>query len=44
MALGDLHPATWRIDVYAMKPVAPYAGVITDLSNLYTSDLQITKQ
>ena len=44
MALGDLHPATWRIDVYAMKPVAPYAGVITDLSNLYTSDLQIVKQ
>lgn len=44
MATGDLKPATWRIDIYEMKPETPFAGVITDLSNLYTSDLSITKQ
>lgn len=44
MAIGDLNPATWRIDVYELKPDSPYSGVITDLSNLYTSDLTITKQ
>ena len=44
MVVGDLQPATWRIDVYELKPDTPFAGVITDLSNLYTSDLTITKQ
>lgn len=44
MAIGDLNPAIWRIDVYELKPDTPFAGVITDLSNLYTSDLTITKQ
>jgi len=44
MAIGDLNPAVWRIDVYEMKPDSPYAGAITDLSNLYTSDLTIVKQ
>ena len=44
MALGDLNPATWRIDVYKMKPENSFGGIITDLSNLYTSDLKITRQ
>lgn len=44
MAIGDLNPAVWRIDVYELKPDSPFAGVIADLSNLYTSDLTITKQ
>lgn len=44
MATGDLEPAVWRIDIYELKPDTPFAGVITDLSNLYTSDLSITKQ
>lgn len=44
MALGDLEPAVWRIDIYEFKPATPYAGAVTDLSNLYTSDLSITKQ
>jgi len=44
MAIGDLNPAVWRIDIYEMKPESPFAGAITDLSNLYTSDLAITKQ
>lgn len=44
MAIGDLNTATWRIDVYELNPKDPYSGVITDLSNLYTSDLSISKQ
>lgn len=44
MAIGDLNPVTWRIDVYELNSKTPFAGVITDLSNLYTSDLTITKQ
>lgn len=44
MAIGDLTPVVWRIDVLELKPDAPFAGVVTDLSNLYTSDLQIVKQ
>lgn len=44
MAIGDLNPAVWRIDVYELDPKVPFSGVITDLSNLYTSDLSITKQ
>lgn len=44
MALGDLEPVVWRIDIYEFKPATPYAGAVTDLSNLYTSDLSITKQ
>lgn len=44
MAIGDLNPAVWRIDVYTITPATPFSGVITDLSNLYTSDLTITKQ
>lgn len=44
MAIGDLNPAVWRIDVYELKPEAPWTGVVTDLSQLYTSDLTIKKQ
>lgn len=44
MAIGDLNPGTWRLEVYEVKPSSPTAGLITDLSNLYTSDLTITKQ
>lgn len=44
MAIGDLNPAEWRIDVYELKPANPFTGAVTDLSTLYTSDLTIKKQ
>lgn len=44
MTIGDLNPAIWRIDVYELSPQTSLGGVITDLSNLYTSDLSISKQ
>lgn len=44
MAIGDLNPASWRIDVYDIKADLSFGGYITDLSNFYTSDLSITKQ
>lgn len=42
--IGDLNPAVWRIDVYELKPASPFTGAVTDLSQLYTSDLTIKKE
>ena len=44
MAIGDLNPADWRIEIYKIKSDTPFSGYITDLSNFYTSELSITKE